>query len=189
MHQMLKIGIPYSAERRQEALEFYGGWTKSFCYAFFILAMLNSMARADCTFGIAILGIFSILHRHKQLASIYVATLAFSIVVDLVWTVVHGVYLHDFGRIPKMAASSMASIMHMHKLSLAISIVQLLAKVPGCYFSYRYYILLPVQKSTEMEDYCRAEGAKGAAFGKLGGRPNTGGKDARSQAEKNEHGN
>ena len=110
------------------------------------------MARADCTFGIAILGIFSILHRNKELSSIFVGTLAFSLIVDLVWTTSHGVYLHDFGKIPKMAASSMAGIMRMHKFSLAISIVQILAKVPGLYFSYKYYLLLPAQKHADMED-------------------------------------
>ena len=152
MFQKLSGNVPFSAERRQEQLAFFGGWTKSFCYAFFALAMLDSMARADCTFGIAVLGIFSILHRNKELSKIYVGTLFFSLIVDLVWTSTHGVYLHDFGKIPKMAAGSMAAIMRMHKFSLAISIVQILAKACGLWFSYKYYAMLPEKKSSDLED-------------------------------------
>jgi hypothetical protein len=130
-------------DKQRELILYYGGWTKTFCYTFFVISILNSLARADCTFGIAILGLLSILHSHKGLAEIFFGLLTFSLIIDIAWTATHGNYLHDFGRIPRMAADSMASLMRMHKFSLAISIIQILAKSSSLFFVYNFWNVLP----------------------------------------------
>ena len=136
---------PKILDEQRELIFYYGGWTKSFCYTFFALSILNSLARADCTFGIAIVGFLSILHSHKGLAEVFLGLLVFSWIVDLVWILTHGPYLHDFGRIPRMAADSMANLMRMHKFSLAISILQLLAKTASFYTIFNFWTSLPHQ--------------------------------------------
>ena len=146
---------PLVLDKQRELVIYYGGWTKAFCYTFFIISILNSLARADCTFGIAILGLLSILHSHKGLAEIFFGLLIFSLIIDVAWTTTHGNYLHDFGRIPRMAADSMASLMRMHKFSLAISIIQILAKTSSLYFVYRFWNALPqtLPQHTDADNY------------------------------------
>lgn len=146
-HSLLRLTRepPKILDEQRELILYYGGWTKSFCYTFFALSILNSLARADCTFGIAIVGFLSILHSHKGLAEIFLGLLVFSWFVDLAWILTHGPYLHDFGRIPRMAADSMANLMRMHKFSLAISILQLLAKTASIYPIFNFWTSLPHQ--------------------------------------------
>ena len=146
-HSLLRLTRepPKILDEQRELILYYGGWTKSFCYTFFALSILNSLARADCTFGIAIVGFLSILHSHKGLAEVFLGLLVFSWFVDLVWILTHGPYLHDFGRIPRMAADSMANLMRMHKFSLAISILQLLAKTASLYPIFYFWTSLPHQ--------------------------------------------
>lgn len=126
-------------------LDYYGGWTKAFCSVLLVLSMLNSLARSDCTFGIGIIGLISILWKHKLMMEVYVATLLFSFVIDIVWAITHGIYLSDYGKVPKMASISIAGIMQMHKLSMGISVILILIKIPSMYFAFQYWRVLPQQ--------------------------------------------
>jgi hypothetical protein len=126
-------------------LDYYGGWTKTFCSLLLTLSLLNSLARSDCTFGIGVVGLISILSKHKPMMEVYVATLLFSFVIDIVWAITHGIYLNDYGKVPKMASISIAGIMQMHKFSMGISVILIMIKIPSMYFAFQYWRVLPRQ--------------------------------------------
>lgn len=75
----------------------------------------------------------------------YFYALAFSFCLDLAWVSIHGNYLHDYGKIPSEASTSIRNIIQMHKFSLGISIVQLLFKFVSLWYVYRYWYFLPAR--------------------------------------------
>eukprot|EP00753_Platysulcus_tardus_P020991 PLAT8557.1.p2 GENE.PLAT8557.1~~PLAT8557.1.p2 ORF type:complete len:152 (+),score=60.53 PLAT8557.1:304-759(+) len=128
-----------SADTARQLLQQHGKWVKGFNYTFLVLSLLNCLARADPTVVICMLGFHAIWTQRKNYAWLYGVTLAASWILDIAWVSVHGSYLQDFGAIPDDAATSIKNLIRLHKWSLGISIVELMAKFFSFYFVYHFW--------------------------------------------------
>ena len=82
-------------ENRRRDVLYYGTWVRSLAMFLVPVAMFNSMARADTTFGIAVLSAVAVAFENKPLAYMNVYCFLLSIVVDLVWISIHFAYLSE----------------------------------------------------------------------------------------------
>ena len=80
---------------RARAIKWYGAGMTGFCYCLMMLAMCNSLARADLTFAVAALSAISVVLSNRSLAFLALFSIVFSLVVDIAWVSVHGGYLAE----------------------------------------------------------------------------------------------
>lgn len=73
---------------------------------------------------------------------LFLVSLVFSIVLDVLWIAVHGDYLRDYGYLPLMVDFSIKAIVRIHKVVLGFSIVQLLLKLFSIYWIVCYIKVL-----------------------------------------------
>jgi len=84
-------------------------------------------------------------------AELFLLSLIFSIVLDVLWIAVHGDYLRDYGALPYNVEFSIKAIVWVHKFVLGITICQLLLKLFSIYWivwyirflCYIYWWLIP----------------------------------------------
>lgn len=75
-------------------------------------------------------------------AELFLVSLIFSIVLDVLWIAVHGDYLHDYGDLPLTVDWTIKSIVRIHKFVWIISILQLFLKLASIYFIICYIRIL-----------------------------------------------
>ena len=138
----MQNSLPLDYDERDEKAAIYAVHVTRFTYVMLVLAYFNSLARADHTASVCVIGLISLWFKRKDVALVYFYTLAFSFVLDLTWVSIHGQYLRDYGKIPNEASGSIRSVIHLHKFSLAISIVQLLFKFVSLFYVYRFWYFL-----------------------------------------------
>lgn len=73
---------------------------------------------------------------------LFLVSLVFSIVLDVLWIAVHGDYLRDYGYLPLMVDFSIKAIVRIHKVVLGFSICQLLLKLFSIYWIVCYIKVL-----------------------------------------------
>lgn len=71
-------------------------------------------------------------------AELFLLSLIFSIILDVLWIAVHGDYLRDYGALPYNVDFSIKAIVQIHKFVLGISICQLLLKLFSIYWIVWY---------------------------------------------------
>jgi len=98
--------------------------------------------------------------RHCMTAAeLYLLSLIFSIILDILWLAVHGDYLHDYGHLPYNVDFSIKAIVGTHRFVFVVTIVQVCLKLFSIYWivwyirflSYIFWYLIPAKGAAPIQ--------------------------------------